>query len=290
VRLPRATTPAAMRRLAQRLRGRGKRLGFVPTMGALHEGHLSLVRLAAREADRVVVSIFVNPLQFGPREDFARYPRDPARDLGLLAGEPVDAVYLPRPEAMYPDGFAARVTVAGLDAVLEGERRPGHFAGVCTVVLKLLNAVAPDTLWLGQKDAQQCVVLERLVRDLDLPVKVRRGPTVRESDGLAMSSRNAYLSPEERAQAPVLYQALTRLRAAAAAGERDAAALRERAARHIATAPLARLESLDLVDARTLAPLERLAGEVLVLVSCRFGAARLIDNVQFRVLRRGEGA
>jgi pantoate--beta-alanine ligase len=279
-----------MRRLAQRLRGRGKRLGFVPTMGALHEGHLSLVRLAAREADRVVVSIFVNPLQFGPREDFARYPRDPARDLGLLAGEPVDAVYLPRPEAMYPDGFAARVTVAGLEAGLEGERRPGHFAGVCTVVLKLLHAVAPDTLWLGQKDAQQCVVLERMVRDLDLPVKVRRGPTVRESDGLAMSSRNAYLSPEERAQAPVLYQALTRLRAAAAAGERDAAALRERAARHIATAPLARLESLDLVDARTLAPLERLAGEVLVLVSCRFGAARLIDNVQFRVLRRGEGA
>jgi pantoate--beta-alanine ligase len=275
-----------MRRLSHKLKARGQRLGFVPTMGALHEGHLSLIRQAAREADRVVVSIFVNPLQFGPQEDLAHYPRDLARDLERLAGEPVDAAYLPGAEVLYPDGFAARVTVAGLEAVLEGAQRPGHFAGVCTVVLKLLHAVAPDTLWLGQKDAQQCVVLERLVRDLDLPVKVRRGATVRESDGLAMSSRNAYLSAEERAQAPVLHQALARLAAAARAGERDAAALRQLAVRHIAGAPLARLESLDIVDARTLVPLERVAGEVLALVACRFGGARLIDNVQFRILRR----
>jgi pantoate--beta-alanine ligase len=289
VKLARATTPAAMRRLSQKLRARGRRLGFVPTMGALHAGHLSLVRLAARDADRVVVSIFVNPLQFGPQEDLAHYPRDLEGDLQRLAGESVDAVYLPSPETMYPDGFATRVTVGGLDSVLEGARRPGHFSGVCTVVLKLLDAVTPDVLWLGQKDAQQCAVLERLVRDLDLPVKVKRGATMREGDGLAMSSRNAYLTPEERAQAPVLYQALSRLRAAARAGEREAAVLRELAARHIAGAPLARLESLDLVDARTLVPLERLAGEVLVLVVCRFGAARLIDNVQFRVLPGGGG-
>lgn len=272
-----------MQRLSRKLRARGKQLALVPTMGALHEGHLSLMRLAAKDSDRVVVSVFVNPLQFGPREDFARYPRDRKRDLELLVRERVDAVYLPNDEAMYPDGFVARVTVPGLDSVLEGASRPGHFAGVCVVVVKLLNAVQPDVLWLGQKDAQQCVVLERLVRDLDLPVKVKRGPTVREADGLAVSSRNHYLTAEERAQAPVLWQALDRAAAAVRAGERDPVAVRERVVRHVVTAPLARLEYVEVVHARTLARLDRLEGEVLIALACRFGATRLIDNVQLRV-------
>jgi len=283
VKAARATTPLAMRRLSRRLKGRGKSLAFVPTMGGLHEGHLSLVRLAAREADRVCVSVFVNPLQFGPSEDLSRYPRDLKRDLSLLEEEGVDAVYLPTPEAMYPDGFAARVTVTGLDGVLEGASRPGHFAGVCTVVLKLVHAVEPDVLWLGQKDAQQCVVIERMLRDLDLPVRVRRGPTVREKDGLALSSRNVYLTPAERAQAPVLHQALLRARDAAKAGERDPVALRERIVRQVVTAPLARLDYVEVVSPATLARLERVEGDVLLVVACRFGAARLIDNLPFRV-------
>ena len=279
----RATTPLAMRRLSRRLKGRGKSLAFVPTMGGLHAGHLSLVRLAVREADRVCVSVFVNPLQFGPSEDLSRYPRDLKRDLSLLEEEGVDAVYVPTPEAMYPDGFAARVTVTGLDGVLEGASRPGHFAGVCTVVLKLVHAVEPDVLWLGQKDAQQCVVLERMLRDLDLPVRVHRGPTVREKDGLALSSRNVYLTPAERAQAPVLYQALTRARDAAKAGERDPVALRERIVRHVVSAPLARLDYVEVVSPHTLARVDRVEGDVLLVIACRFGAARLIDNLPFRV-------
>ena len=268
--------------MSERLKGRGKTLAFVPTMGGLHEGHLSLVRLAAKSADRVCVSLFVNPLQFGPSEDFARYPRDTKRDLTLLAEEGVDVVYAPTAEAMYRDGFASRATVTGLDTILEGASRPGHFAGVCTVVLKLLNAVEPDELWLGQKDAQQCVVLERLIADLDLPIRVRRGPTVRERDGLALSSRNAYLSPGERAQAPVLYQALLLARDQAKAGERDPVRLRERIVRHVVTAPLARLDYVEVVDPRTLGRLDRVEGDVLLLVACRFGGARLIDNLAFR--------
>ena len=269
--------------MSERLKGRGKTLALVPTMGGLHEGHLSLVRLASKSADRVCVSLFVNPLQFGPSEDFARYPRDTRRDLSLLAEARVDVVYVPTPEAMYRDGFASRATVTGLDSILEGASRPGHFAGVCTVVLKLLNAVEPDEVWLGQKDAQQCVVLERLIADLDLPIRVRRGPTVRESDGLALSSRNAYLAPAERAQAPVLYQALQLARDAAKAGERDPVRLRERIVRHVVTAPLARLDYVEVVDPRTFARLDRVEGDVLLLVACRFGSARLIDNLGFRV-------
>jgi pantoate--beta-alanine ligase len=286
VRLLKATTPLAMRRLSQKLRGGGRRLAFVPTMGALHGGHLALLRLARRDGARVVTSIFVNPLQFGPHEDFKRYPRDLKRDLGLLAAEKVDALYLPTEEAMYPEGFASSVSVGELGSVLEGASRPGHFQGVCTVVLKLLHAVQPDDLWLGQKDVQQCVVLERMVQDLDLPVRVRRAPTVREPDGLALSSRNAYLSREQRAQAPVLFRALLEARAAVKAGERDARALAALAERHIRSAPQADLEYVAVVSARTLRPLERLEGEVLVAVACRFGSARLLDNVQFRVLDR----
>lgn len=282
MKLATATTPRAMRRMSERLRGRGKTLAFVPTMGGLHEGHLSLIRLASKSADRVCVSLFVNPLQFGPTEDYQRYPRDTKRDLGLLQDVGVDVAYVPAVEAMYREGFASRATVTGLDSLFEGASRPGHFAGVCTVVLKLLNAVEPDELWLGQKDAQQCVVLERLIADLDLPIRVRRGPTVREKDGLALSSRNAYLTPAERAQAPVLYQALLLARDAAKAGEKDPVRLRERIVRHVVTAPLARLDYVEVVHPKTLTRLDRVEGDVLLLVACRFGGARLIDNLAFR--------
>jgi pantoate--beta-alanine ligase len=285
VRLLRATTHRVMRELSRKLKQRGRTIGFVPTMGALHQGHLSLVRLAARNADRVVVSIFVNPMQFGAGEDFANYPRDRRRDLELLAGEKVDAVYLPDEKAMYPEGYSTSVAVKGLGEILEGDNRPDHFTGVCTVVLKLLNAVEPDVMWLGQKDAQQCVVLERMIRDLDLPVKLRRGPTVREPDGLAISSRNAYLTPEEREQAAVLHQALTEAKGLAQDGVRDPVAIRERVVRRVVTSPRARLDYVEVVDARTLSRLEELQGEVLIALGCRFGRARLIDNVQFRIPR-----
>jgi pantoate--beta-alanine ligase len=271
-----------MRRLTVVLRERGRSVALVPTMGALHEGHLSLVRRAKAGADRVVASVFVNPLQFGPSEDFARYPRDAALDFARLVDAGVDAIYAPTPAAMYPEGFAARATVPGLDQVLEGASRPGHFTGVCTVVLKLVHAVAPDVLWLGQKDAQQCVVLEHLLRDLDLPVVVRRAPTVREPDGLALSSRNAYLSPEERAQAPLLAHALFAARDEVLAGERDARRIRERIVRAVDRAPLVRLDYAEVVEARTLRRLDRLEGEVLIVLAARVGRTRLIDNVQFR--------
>jgi pantoate--beta-alanine ligase len=274
-----------MRELSHKLKQRGRKLAFVPTMGSLHQGHLSLVRLAAKSADRVVVSIFVNPLQFGPSEDYDAYPRDRRRDLEILSEEEVDAVYLPDEKAMYPEGFSTSLMVKGLADILEGESRPGHFAGVCTVVLKLLNAVEPDVMWLGQKDAQQCVVLERMVRDLDLPVKIRRGPTVREPGGLAISSRNAYLSVEERAQASVLFRALGEAKALALEDGADPVAIRERVVRHVVTSPLARLEYVEVLDARTLRRLERLEGEVLIALGCRFGRARLIDNIQFRIPR-----
>lgn len=302
---PRARTRrAAMRRLASPGRVHaavagwkraGLRVAFVPTMGAIHEGHLSLVRRARADADRVVASIFVNPLQFGPREDLARYPRPIRRDRALLAAAGVDLLWEPRREEIYPPGHCTRVAVEGLTDVLEGALRPGHFTGVTTVVAILLETVAPDVLWLGQKDVQQALVLERMVRDLRLPVRVRRGPTVREPDGLAMSSRNVYLAPDERAQAVALSRGLAAARAALAGGERSAA----RVARAVRAAwrrhPLVREEYVAVVDAATLAPLRDLRGggtrrgtrrsrvgvRVLVAVAARVGPARLIDNLEW---------
>jgi pantoate--beta-alanine ligase len=290
VRLLRATTPRTMQSLSRKLKSRGKTLALVPTMGALHEGHLSLVRIARQAASRVLVSIFVNPKQFGPREDFSGYPRNLRRDLDLLLEAGVHAVYVPDANAMYPDGFRSRVVVDGLSTILEGASRPGHFDGVCTVVLKLLQAAEPDLMVLGQKDAQQCVVLERMIRDLDLPVKVKRGPTIREPDGLAISSRNSYLSAEERAQAPVLHRALQEGKRAALAGERDAARVREIVVRTVVAASKARLDYVEVVDPVTLTRLPKLQGQVLVVLACRFGRARLIDNLQFRVPAEGRRA
>jgi len=249
-------------------------------MGFLHEGHLSLVRRARRLGDRVVVSIFVNPAQFGPREDFRTYPRDTRRDLRLLRGEGVDLVFHPSTAAMYPPGHRTTIDVGELDSVLEGKSRPGHFRGVVLVVEKLLNIVEPDILVLGQKDAQQAVILERMVRDLDQPVRVVRGPTVREKDGLALSSRNTYLDPEQRRAAPVLYRALSRARAAVRNGERSAARLLRLIEREIAGEPLVGLDYAAVVDPVTLAPVRKVEGKVLIPLAAFLGRTRLIDNLE----------
>lgn len=256
-------------------------LGLVPTMGALHEGHLSLARRSLAENDATVASIFVNPAQFGPGEDLARYPRDEARDLRLLRELGVDAAYLPAADAMYPDGYETYVTVEGLARRLEGASRPAHFRGVATVVAKLFIAVRPDRAYFGRKDAQQLRVVRRLARDLDLPVEVVACDTVREADGLAMSSRNANLSPADRAAAPVLARALRAAEARFAAGERSADALRAVARETLAAEPRAAVDYVSLADADSLAEIEGEArGPALLSLAARFGSVRLIDNVE----------
>ncbi len=257
----------------------GGTLGLVPTMGALHAGHLSLVSRARAENDRVAASIFVNPTQFGPNEDLAAYPRMPEKDLRLLESLGVDAVWTPSPEDVYPHGFQTFVTVSEVSAPLEGARRPGHFRGVTTVVAKLFNLFQPDRAYFGQKDAQQVAVLRRMVADLAFPVDVVVCPIVREADGLALSSRNVYLSPEERRAAPVLNRALCAARADFESGERDADRLRAVLERTLAEEPLARPDYVSVADAGTLLEIERVTGPALVSLAVRFGGTRLIDNV-----------
>ncbi len=255
-------------------------VGFVPTMGYLHEGHLSLVRRARSECQHVVVSIFVNPTQFGPGEDYQRYPRDEARDLALLEREGVDLVFVPSAAEMYPEGFATWVEVSGpLTGRLEGASRPGHFRGVATVVLKLFNLVQPHRAYFGEKDAQQLRVVRRMVSDLNLPVEIVPCPTVREPDGLAMSSRNVYLSPEERTQALALSRALELARRLVREeGLRDAAELRRRLEDFLRRSPGVALDYVSVAHPETLAELERIEGPALVLLAARVGPARLIDN------------
>lgn len=254
-------------------------VGFVPTMGYLHEGHLSLVRWAKRACASVAVSIFVNPTQFGPNEDLDRYPRDLPRDLRLLEAEGVDLVWTPTPEVMYPAGYQTWVTVEELTQPLEGARRPGHFRGVTTVVAKLFNAVQPQWAFFGQKDAQQARVIQQMTRDLNLPIGIVVCPIVREPDGLAMSSRNTYLNPEERRAATVLYRALTAARNAFEQGERDAEALR-RVMREVITAePLARLQYVSVADPETLAECEGPVQRALLSMAVFVGDTRLIDNM-----------
>jgi pantoate--beta-alanine ligase len=250
-------------------------------MGAIHEGHLSLVRRARAGADRVVASVFVNPLQFGPGEDYRRYPRPLARDRRRLRAARVDLLWLPAVRDLYPPGYRTRVRVEGLSDVLEGAARPGHFEGVATVVTKLLCVVQPEVLWLGQKDAQQAVVLERLVADLGLPVRVRRAPTVRDQDGLALSSRNDYLSAEERRQAAGIARGLFAARRLLRRGERSARRLRGAVRRAWRAFPLVREDYVAVVDARTLEPVARVRGRVLVAVAARVGRTRLIDNLEW---------
>ena len=267
------------RGFARSCKSRGEEVGLVPTMGYLHEGHLSLIRLAKRRASAVMVSLFVNPLQFGPNEDLDRYPRDFERDQALCEKEGADALFAPEAAEIYPPGFATHVEISGpLTAGLCGARRPGHFTGVATVVTKLLAICEPDVAVFGQKDAQQALVIQRLVEDLKLPVEVVVAPIVREKDGLAMSSRNAYLSQEERAQAPVLKASLDRAETLFRDGEREAEPLLETVRAVIGTAPLARLDYAELVDAKTLEPVQRVQRPVLVALAAWFGQTRLIDN------------
>ncbi len=271
-----ATTVQDMRALRRTMTGA---VGLVPTMGYLHEGHLSLVRAARERDDHVIVSIFVNPTQFGPDEDYERYPRDEKRDLDLLRAEGVDAVFAPSVEEMYPERDSTLVEVRGLTEVLESIHRPTHFRGVATVVTKLFHAVEPDRAYFGQKDAQQLIVIRALVRDLRMGVEVVAVSTVREPDGLAMSSRNAYLSQREREAAVVLSKALRRCEELVAAGEREGERLREGMRELIDREELARIDYVSVADAETLGELDRLDRPALASLAVRIGTVRLIDNV-----------
>jgi pantoate--beta-alanine ligase len=270
---------APLRQAVADARRRGRTIGLVPTMGALHRGHTSLFDLARAETGLVVASIFVNPTQFGPHEDFRRYPRPLEQDLEQCGKAGVDLVFVPEPALMYPPGFRTFVEVTGLQDVLEGASRPGHFRGVATVVLKLFNLVQPDRAYFGQKDAQQVSVLQQMVRDLDVPVELRVGPTVREPDGLALSSRNQYLDADQRRQAPVLYQALREAEALLRAGEHDPAEVRRAMEARIATTPGAALDYAAVVAADTLETPPRLHGRILLALAVKFGSTRLIDNL-----------
>ncbi len=269
-------------------REQDRTIGLVPTMGALHDGHLSLVREARRMCDVVVVSVFVNPAQFAPGEDFERYPRDLTKDTALLTDYNVDYIFAPSPEEMYPKGFATYVTVEGLSEQMEGVARPGHFRGVATVVTILLNIIHPDFAFFGQKDAQQTLVVKRLVRDLSLETEIVILPTVREPSGLALSSRNAYLNNEERQAASILYKALTRAESAYAEGERNGAKILGIVRSTIEMEPRAHIDYVSVTDADTLEKLDKLNDRaVLIALAVRFGQTRLIDNI---ILNRKDGA
>lgn len=253
-------------------------VGLVPTMGYLHEGHLSLVRASKAACEHTAVTIFVNPTQFGPTEDLSRYPRDEVRDLALLDQEGVDAVFIPPVEEMYPDGYSTYVSVENLTARLEGASRPTHFRGVTTVVMKLLQIAQPDRAYFGQKDAQQLAVVRRMVRDLDVPVEIVGLPIVREPDGLALSSRNVYLTPEQRAAAPVLNRALRHAEHRFRDGERDANLLRAEMEAMIRDEPLAEIDYISIADAVSLEELAIIDRRALASLAVRFGPTRLIDN------------
>ena len=271
---------AAMAAAADGYRRDGRRIALVPTMGALHEGHLSLMRIARPLADVLVVSVFVNPTQFAQGEDYTRYPRDLARDSSLASGAGTDVLFAPDAAGMYPPGHATAVDAGPITGVLEGKSRPGHFRGVATVVTKLFNIVRPHVAVFGRKDAQQLAVIRRAAADLDQGVEIVGAPTVRETDGLAMSSRNAYLSAAERAQAPVLRKALDAALAAAVGGERDCARLLSVMRAVIAAQPLAAIDYVSIADAGTLEELSSLrpGAPALASLAVRFGATRLIDN------------
>jgi pantoate--beta-alanine ligase len=268
-----------MRSACRAAKRANQRIGLVPTMGALHEGHLSLVRAAREQSKVVVVSIFVNPTQFGPNEDFSKYPRSFERDCELLEKEEVDLLFAPSVEEMYPGGIATWVTVEGLSDKLCGRSRPGHFRGVTTVVAKLFNIVEPDLAFFGHKDAAQLAIIRRLVRDLHFPVQIVGCPIVRESDGLAMSSRNAYLDPQQRRSALVLYRSLMEVQKGFEQGEHNAAKLIEAGKRVFESEPAVRLDYLDIVDADTLEAAEDVWGLMLVAVAAFVGTTRLIDNI-----------
>ncbi len=264
-------------------KSRGKRIGLVPTMGFLHEGHLSLVRESVQRADVTVVSIYVNPAQFGPKEDFREYPRDVRRDTELLEAEGVDYVFSPDDKEIYPKGYKTYVEVYDLQDKLCGRSRPGHFRGVCTVVLKLFNVIEPDFAYFGQKDAQQAVILKRMVKDLNLGVKIEVLPIVREKDGLALSSRNTYLDKEERKAARVLSQSLEKTREMVKNGERDSGQIISRMKEMITQEPRAKIDYVEIVDMESLNPVTKIENESLAALAVFIGKVRLIDNMILKV-------
>lgn len=268
-----------MRAASRQARRSGKRLGFVPTMGALHEGHLSLVRAARQATDVVATSIFVNPTQFGPNEDLAKYPRSFERDCELLEKEGVEWLFAPSVEEMYPSGTVTWVLAEELSDKLDGRSRPGHFRGVTTVVSKLFHIVEPDLAFFGQKDAAQAAIIRRMVLDLNLPVEIAVCPIVREPDGLAMSSRNAYLDPEQRNRALVLHRSLTRVRELINLGEVSATLLASHGRKEFAAEPAVRLDYFEIVNPDTLDPIEDISNGALIAVAAYIGSTRLIDNL-----------
>jgi len=273
------SSAAEMTAVSREVRRSGKRLGFVPTMGALHQGHLSLVRTARSQSDIVVVSIFVNPKQFGPTEDFSRYPRTFEQDSALLQAEKADYIFAPLVEEMYAPGATSWVTVEEISERLDGRSRPGHFRGVTTVVSKLFNIIQPDLAFFGQKDAAQVAIIRKMVSDLNFDVRIVVCPIVREQDGLAMSSRNVYLTPEQRKQAIVLYRSLMRVQTLADQGESDAAKLIAAGKQVIGEQPAARLDYFEIVGNNTLEPVNDIARGALVAVAAYVGSTRLIDNI-----------
>jgi pantoate--beta-alanine ligase len=273
------TSADQMIALSRELRREGKRIGFVPTMGALHEGHVSLVRTARARSDVVVVSIFVNPTQFGPNEDFSRYPRNLEQDAKMLSAEKADFIFHPSVEDMYPQGAATWVTVEGLSQKLDGRSRPGHFRGVTTVVSTLFHIIQPDIACFGQKDAAQLAVIRKMVRDLKFDIEIVACPIVREKDGLAMSSRNAYLDPEQRRQALVLYRALMRIHFLVDQCESRSSELIAAGKQVLAQEPAVRLDYLEIVNPETLDPVPAVTHPTLVAVAAYVGSTRLIDNL-----------
>jgi len=282
--MERVKTIAEVRKQVLAWRKEGKRIGFVPTMGYLHDGHLTLMKRAKAEQDVVVASIFVNPLQFGQGEDYAVYPRDLERDSALTATAGVDLLFAPEVEEMYPDGYQNMLTfveVQQLTAPLCGRTRPTHFRGVTTVVSKLLHIVEPDAAYFGQKDAQQVLVIRKMVRDLNMRSKIKIVPIVREADGLAMSSRNVFLSPEERQAALSLSRSLQQAEKLLADGERDAGLIRQRISEIITAEPLAEVDYISVSDGNTLEELDSIKGPVLIALAVKFGRTRLIDNLMW---------
>ena len=272
-----------MHHLVQQTRIKGKTIGFVPTMGFLHDGHRSLFKKSKSENDLTVLSIFVNPKQFAAHEDFHHYPRDEKKDELLAKKEKVDIIFHPSIEEIYPEGYSTYVLVEKLDQVLCGKSRPGHFRGVTTVVAKLLNIVSPNILYLGQKDAQQAIIIRKMVNDLNFPVIIKILPTIRERDGLAMSSRNSYLNPSQRQEAMILFQVLHSAEEKILSGERNVKRIVGLIRMLITKNTLARIDYIECVDADTLHSLERLSGRVLIALAVWFGNTRLIDNITVRV-------
>ena len=268
-------------KILQEKKRQGKSIGLVPTMGALHEGHLSLLRKARRENDIVILSIFVNPKQFAPNEDFTKYPRPAKKDIFLAKKEKVDIILYPSEKKVYPTGFLTYVEVDEISSTLCGKNRPGHFRGVTTVVAKLLNIVQPNTLYLGQKDAQQAIVLKTMVHDLNMPVKVRVCPIIREKDGLALSSRNAYLSTKHRQEAITLYQALKKAKTSVLAKKTNAKQTEHMIQSDIRKKTSGTIDYISCVDAETLRPLKTFKGKVMIALAIKFGKTRLIDNIIF---------